>query len=252
MRYTLYVDESGDHIYKNMDRVSNRYLALTGVAIESEYYRKTLQPNFEVLKQKHFPFSPDYPCVLHREDIYNRRGQFSCLCDPTCNANWEDDFIEFIKTADIRLFTIVIDKENHLKRYEKTADHPYHYCLTMLLERYRGFLMYVKSKGDVLAESRGGKEDLKLKLIYKELYDWGTYYISAQEFQKVLTSKEIKMKKKEHNIAGLQLADLLAHPAKTEILISNGIISEKPTSYGMRLAKEFNSKYDKIGKKLLH
>jgi hypothetical protein len=44
----------------------------------------------------------------------------------------------------------------------------------------------------------------------------------------VLTSKEIKLKPKNANIAGTQLADLLAYPLKQEILVENGRISDVP------------------------
>ncbi len=55
MRLRLYVDESGDHTYRNLEDVGRRYLGLIGVAIESDYYRNEFQPGLESLKQLHFP-----------------------------------------------------------------------------------------------------------------------------------------------------------------------------------------------------
>ena len=40
---------------------------------------------------------------------------------------------------------------------------PYHYCLAVMLERYVLFLERTKGIGDIMAESRGGKEDNRLK-----------------------------------------------------------------------------------------
>lgn len=42
-----------------------------------------------------------------------------------------------------------------------------------------------------------------------------------------MTSKEIKIKLKSANIAGLQVADLLAYPCKNEILFENSRITDQ-------------------------
>jgi hypothetical protein len=249
-RYRLYIDESGDHTYKNLDDISHRYLGLTGIAIESDYYRLKFQPQLEALKQSHFPHNPDEPVILHRDDLINRRHAFGVLDNPDCNAAWEKDFMEFMRTSQFELFTAVIDKKAHRDRYGDEAIHPYHLCLYFLLERYRGYLRYNHAKGDVLAEGRGGKQDLALKEVYQYLWKHGTYYISAQEFQKTLSSKELKVKYKNQNIAGLQLADLLAHPSKLYILSSRGKVAQSPPSFGTRLAQVFRGKYNLYGQKL--
>ena len=250
-RHRLYIDESGDHTYKNLDDISRRYLGLTGVAIESDYYRQEFQPALEALKQKHFPYSPDDAIVLHRDDIYNRRHGFGLLADPGRNSAWEADFLEFVRTAKFRLFTVVLDKKTHKERYGDAAIHPYHLSLTFLMERFKGYLNYVGAKGDMLAEGRGGREDLALKKVYTEVWSEGTYYVSSQEFQKVLTSKQLKVKKKEHNIGGLQLAELLAYPSKIHILSSSGRIPEPRPSFSVRLVPVFRGKYGSIGRRLL-
>lgn len=60
MRFLLYVDESGDHTYDKLDDISHRDLGLTGIVIETEFYRDEFHSQLEDLKQKHFPHSPDY------------------------------------------------------------------------------------------------------------------------------------------------------------------------------------------------
>jgi hypothetical protein len=250
MRLRLYVDESGDHTYRNLEDIGRRYLGLIGVAIESDYYRNGFQPGLEALKQSHFPHNPDEPVILHREDIYNRRHAFGVLNDTARNDAWEHDFIEFVRNSSYRLITVVIDKKAHRERYGDAAEHPYHLCMTAMLERYRGCLMYVGGRGDVLAESRGAPEDMALKKVYKDTWEHGTFYITSGRFQGILTTRELKVKKKRDNIAGLQFADLLAHPATREILVSRGKIAPVSPSYGARLAEAFRSKYDLIGRKL--
>lgn len=66
----------------------------------------------------------------------------------------------------------------------------------------------------------------------------------------MLTSRELKVKGKEDNIAGIQLVDLFVHPAKIEIQIARSRISPRPPSFGTSLAEVFISKYDLIVEKL--
>jgi hypothetical protein len=51
-----------------------------------------------------------------------------------------------------------------------------------------------------------------LKESYRKIFTQGTEYIRAQDIDDTLTSKELKVKPKTANVAGLQIADLLAYP----------------------------------------
>lgn len=87
----LYIDESGDHTYgkkelkllrlaregktfagwpyahyPELKDEGKRYLGLTGCIVETDEYRKSFHPNFEELKQRHFPHSPDEQCLYSR------------------------------------------------------------------------------------------------------------------------------------------------------------------------------------------
>lgn len=240
--YRLYIDESGDHTYgkkktstfkikhKNgfievpfddyhdLDDDNKRYLSLTGCIIKRDFYENTFCESINNLKKAHFPYDPDNPVILHREDILNKRKAFSILKDPKKEGAFNGDLLNFINKMDYKLITVVIDKKVHIERYSSQAYHPYHYCLAAMLERYCGLLAFSNANGDVLAESRGKKEDGLLKEAYQLLYHKGTSFRPKNFFQQTLTSKEIKLKKKWHNISGLQLADILAHPLKKHIL----------------------------------
>jgi hypothetical protein len=220
-RFRLYVDESGDHTFRGVTsgQWDKRYLCLLGCAIEREAYRQQFCPALEQLKAAHFGADPDEPVILHREEMIARRGPFSVLRDPAKSEAFRQDFLALIDASDIRVFGVVVDKlSTQGKRYGPLPSHPYHIGLLAMMERYCGWLNFRKSVGDVLAESRGGREDSLLKSAYKTVYDSGTRFRSSEFFQTALTSKEIKLKKKEHNIAGLQMSDLLAYPVKRQIL----------------------------------
>ena len=101
--------------------------------------------------------------------------------------------------------------------------------------------------GDVLAESRGGKEDLRLKKSFHGVWENGSDFIPADLFRKYLTSKELKVRPKSANVSGLQLADLLAHPSRSEILYENGLLGRELSAFVKRIIDILNSKYDKVG-----
>ncbi|MCI0513575.1 DUF3800 domain-containing protein [candidate division KSB1 bacterium] len=84
-----------------------------------------------------------------------------------------------------------------------------------------------------MCESRGGKEDLRLKKSFHKIYEEGTEYITAKIMTSYLTSSQLKIKPKSNNIAGLQIADLVAYPSYQRILFQKkrvdkmGVFSEK-------------------------
>ncbi len=73
-----------------------------------------------------------------------------------------------------------------------------------------------------MAESRSGKEDMRLNKVFTGLHEKGTDFVKPERFQKRFTSKQLKVKPKGANVAGLQLADLLAHPSRRDVLVDNG------------------------------
>ncbi len=95
-----------------------------------------------------------------------------------------------------------------------------------------------------MAESRGKSEDGLLKDAYAYSYAHGDMHNKADFFRRALTSKQLKLKKKEANIAGLQLADLLAYPVKQQILQENDRVEEAAQTFGNTLAQAIEDKYD--------
>jgi hypothetical protein len=148
-----------------------------------------------------------------------------------------------------KVITVVIDKLEHLQKYSRWHYEPYHYCLANIVERYILFLEADKSTGDVLAESRGGKEDMRLKKSFARLFSSGTDWIAADRFISTLTSKQLKVKPKSSNIAALQIADLIAHPSRQEILKNNSKIEYGIEKFGNKIIQILiDSKYDRSSK----
>jgi hypothetical protein len=87
------------------------------------------------------------------------------------------------------VITAVIDKLTHLTQYREWSRHPYYYCLAVLLERYSLWLRGKRAVGDVMAESRGGKEDRQLKDEFRRIDIAGTDFIPHEMFVEHLTSR---------------------------------------------------------------
>ena len=83
-----------------------------------------------------------------------------------------------------------------------------------------------------MVEARGGKEDGKLKDSYTRLYERGTDNIPLERWQERLTSRELKLRPKTANVAGIQLADLIAHPSRREVLIENRLLVDDRDTFG--------------------
>lgn len=246
--FRIYIDESGDHHYHDScdticDEASSRYLGLIGILFEVRAYREA-SIDLENLKQKCFKYDPDYPIIFHRTDIINKRGPFSILRYPDKAEEFNAQLMEFLNKTQFLIIIVVIDKKAHYEKYHKAAFHPYHYALTAMLERYCGYLNFRNSRGDVMAERRGGVEDRSLMKAYSYIYINGTYYRQSSFFQRALTSKEIKIKPKTANILGLQIADLLAHPCKQELLFEKGRIERPINVFGTDLCKCIKHKYN--------
>jgi len=105
------------------------------------------------------------------------------------------------------------------------------------------FLEQHESAGDVMAESRGGKEDKRLKDSYSRLWENGTDFLGPQRFQNSLTSKQLKVKPKINNIAGLQITDLIAHPSRNEILREYNLLTTSISPFAEKVIKILNKKY---------
>jgi hypothetical protein len=244
-KYRIYIDEVGNNDLRSSDNTNHRYLSLTGLIFELEYVKNVVIPSLEQLKQKYFPSHPDEPIILHRKELVNKKYPFNSLKDKEVEMKFNKDFLDLINELDYVLVSVLIDKKEHSDKYQTWKYDPYHYCLEIILERFFFFLQENDSKGDVMIESRGGKEDQRLKDSFSRNYIHGTHYVESEKLQKRLTSKELKVKPKMLNIACLQLADLLAHPSHRFMFRKFNIDEGKSYTFGDEIIKILERKYYK-------
>ncbi len=237
MKYRLYIDEVGNPgLGARLQHSNERYLSLSGVIIELHHVDSVVAPRFEELKRRYFKTHVDEPLIFHRKELVNRRHPFHELNDPDTETAFNDNLLGLMQVFDYTVITVVIDKHEHLQRYKVWHYDPYHYCQEVLLERYVLWLERKGAVGDVMAESRGGREDGRLKDSFNRIWLEGTRYIPANQFAARLTSRQLKVKTKANNIAGLQLADLIAHPSFKYILCRRQK-SAQPRTFGAQIAQ---------------
>lgn len=237
----MYIDEVGNSDLGASADPNHRYLSLTGVIMSLDLVNAVAHPRVEDLKRRHFGSHADDPVVFHRKELVNKRSPFEALKDPNVEKVFNDELLDLLEVLEYSVVTVIIDKLEHNNKYGIWKADPYHYCLEILVERYVLWLRGKKVLGDVMAESRGRKEDMRLKRSFRRLCEKGTGYITAADIMNYLSSRELKVKSKSNNICGLQIADLIAHPS------FRGALARKenkplPDNFGGRIVQILEAK----------
>ena len=247
MKYRIYVDEVGNPDLDSSSNPNHRFLSLTGVIIGLDHVQTVLHPQMEELKAKYFGHHPDEPVIFHRKEMVNCQPPFHALRDEVLRDAFDAELLSLLAAWDYTVISVCLDKKKHKETYTSWRYDPYHYCMAVLLERFALFLSRRKCQGDVMAESRGGKEDKRLKETFCGLYDKGTEYVTPTLFQRCLTSRQLKVKPKATNVSGLQLADILAHPSRNEILHDHGLLKGDIGRFAGSVIAILQGKYDRRG-----
>jgi hypothetical protein len=232
-RYRLFFDETGNGDLRAAEKDPNqRYLSLTGLVIRQDLHDSDTTNQLNKLKRNIFGTDN---IVLHRREIIDAKGDFTILRDPWIRARFNREFVVLVGRLSRPAFTVSIDKQEHLKKYKVWQFSPYHYALTCLLERFVLWLHYSGNVGDVMGEARGPKHDAQLRRAFRFFYKNGTT-VRKDVIQKRLISRELRLQPKEANIAALQIADSLAHPAHRAYKFEK-LGTAQPDDYGTRIAR---------------
>lgn len=215
--YRLYVDEVGTDDITHLDEDNHRFLSLTGVAIRLSDVRGSLDPNFLWIKTNVFDQDPDEPIIFHRSDIVKRKRRFGVLNDPAKRDLFDRSIKRALVATPYVVITALLDKRGMVNQPAWRNQHPYHYLMEILIEKYVQFLERADATGDVMPEGRKGKNDEALKVAFASVLTSGTYYVGAERMKRRLHSEHLKIRYKNNNISGLQLCDLIAHPSHIHI-----------------------------------
>ena len=212
LRFRMFIDDTGDIRNAATNHPQQRFAGVVGVIFEFTYLRETFEPGFDQLRQRHFGRRDDGTLpILHLRKMKqaNLEGPFGRLADPANREAWERDCMSMYRRAAYHVIAICVDKIAFYARHPGWQGSVYELLVGNAIERYFYFLRD-RGAGDIVAEATNSALDVELKCLYRRFYENGTDHAPAASLQSVLTSREMKIKPKSANIAGLQMADLLA------------------------------------------
>ena len=240
----MYVDENGHQSLKgDLSKPDKRFLCVTGVIMRIETHDKILAANMNDLKLKYFG---NADVILHRRELIPAKPPFQALSDPAIRKQYDSDFLNMVRSVNYRVISVVIDKMRLVDQFGLAyARDPYALALEYLMQRYQYWMQscngrFGSSFGDVLAEARGGGEDMLTKETYNIIYR-GMGYNKLENAGEYFSSSQIKLKPKRDNVPGLQFVDLISHPARRYILSKNGLATDiKTSSFEAEIVNENN------------
>jgi hypothetical protein len=211
-KYLAFLDECGDHSLTRIDQDFPLFV-LSLVIVTRENYFQHILPGMNRLKLAYWNHEG---VNLHSRDIRKAMGPFTFLQNPGRRNDFMNSLSKLMDILPYELFIVGIRKDRLCNRYVH-ASNPYELALTYLMERVL-FAMQQRNQISlpIIAEARGSNEDNQLKAAFFDLLIHGTEYVSKERFQQCHFELEFHNKKK--NIAGIQLADLCAHPAARQII----------------------------------
>ena len=211
-KYIGFLDECGDHSLEKIDPDFPIFV-LALVVMERQAYVENIIPALGRLKLGYWNHEG---VNLHSRDIRKSADPFSFLMDAGKRTRFQDELTALMRDLPFTLFITGIKKTEHKARYADRLN-PYEVALTYTLERVLHFMQGVNERElPLVAEARGKKEDASLEQAFYKTMTTGTYYHPAPEFKAL--ECPLVFREKKDNIAGIQLADLCAHPSARTIL----------------------------------
>ena len=212
-RFIAFFDECGDHSMEKIDADFPLFV-LSTVIVERDAYVKVVVPELTRLKLR---FWPHEGVNLHSRDIRKEHGDFAFMRVPAQRAAMMAAIGGLMAALPFTLFITAIRKEKHKEHYGQDAVNPYDAALTYTFERVLHFLEVVgETCLPVTAEARGKNEDNALEAAFLRIMTQGTGYNAAERFRAL--NCLLTFRRKTDNIAGMQVADLCAHPAARKVL----------------------------------
>jgi len=182
--------------------------------------------------------------------LMNKKYPFKALLNSETEKSFNEEFLALLEKWKFKTITVLIDKLEHQNRYKTWRYDPYHYCMAIMFERFHLRLKEINESGDMMFESRGGKEDIRLKDSYRGIFEKGTDWIKPEEILETHTSKELKIKPKSANISGLQVADLLAYPLNRYALKYYELREDNRDTFNEKIINIIEPKIYKVGERI--
>jgi hypothetical protein len=202
---TLFLDESGDHDLINIDRKYPAFV-LAGCILDIKDH-ELLTEDLNKFKERLFGTKN---LILHYADYTRNKNGFEKVKERDFRNDFFEGINNLIVNHDYILLACIVDKHKHNEKYGYNAMNPYLLSLNLIVERFIFYLKKVNEVGKIIAESRNTQLDNELDLAYLNLKISGTRYLTPKEI--TTNIQQFAIKKKEENVAGLQLVDSLVTP----------------------------------------
>lgn len=207
----MFIDDTGNVHTRTSNHPQSRFAGVVGVIFEMDYLHSTFEPSFEKLKAKHFGLRDDGKThVLHLRRMKKAEGPFAQLGNADFRQQWEEACMRMYTLAAYTVITVCVDKVAFYAAHPDWQGSIYRLLVGNAIERYFYYLRSRNGTGDVLTEATNSDLDRDIKSLYRHFYEAGTDHIPSFRLKTRLSSNEIKIKPKTDNLAGLQLADMLA------------------------------------------
>jgi len=162
---------------------------------------------------------------LRASDILRGRGAFWFDGDTLKRDRAATALGEVISKLDFKMATVIVRREAYLELFghagmDSTLPNDiYHMALDFLCERLvMGLHLETDDRrGQLVAESRGPKEDALLQYEFARLLLYGTSYVPDTWFRHQLLPG-IKFETKDARLAGLELADILGRSCVEKVM----------------------------------
>jgi hypothetical protein len=200
----MFLDETGDH---SLAKIDPEYpvFALCGVIMDEQYHRDVAVARLDAFKDELFGTNR---IVLHTADFTRNKAGFEPMREHEFRSRFFNRLQTLVTELDFKIVACVIKKQAHLQKYGLSALDPYLLSLSVLVERF--VFECGSAGGSIVAEARDVTLNNALDLAFLDLKISGTTYISATKVRSRIHSFAIR--EKRENIAGLQVADVVATP----------------------------------------
>jgi hypothetical protein len=215
INYHLYIDECGD---QNLETFSPTFpiFTLCGILVRDDLVPR-LEEQIRSLKRE---FWGNRQIILHSRDIRKCQNGFEVLFNLDIKRRFYESINQLLGQRDVYVIVCCsILKEPYIRTFGRFND-VYGQSLSFILERAIFCVdnQCTDRSGSISAivERRGKREDKNLMNYYQQLLDKGTYWVTSERMKNRMNCLDFKWKSED--IAGLQIADLIAYPLTRHVL----------------------------------
>ncbi len=215
----VFLDETGDHSLTKIDK-DFPVFGMAGVVFNPEDYPDAVF-RFNRLKLNYFPHEG---IIVHSREIASREGDFVFLNNKEIREQFLAEISQQVSLTKMGIATAVIKKAELKNRY-KDPFSPYDLAFGFIFEKI--FKYGCNTEVDYIhfvTEARGKKEDEELHNTFKWLKKKDEPNV-ARMFPRFIDQNRLdeihvrlEFRKKQSNIVGLQIADLVVSPIAQTVL----------------------------------